>query len=174
MPRLTKGFEVIALYTYSTGIPISPLISTDVSKTNQIKDRPNVVAGTNPYTGLQLATSTTSGRQYRWLTNAGNAYFIAPANGTYGNERRDAYYGPNFRTIDFSLIKHTPITEKVMSEFRAEVFNIFNFNNYANPSVSSITSSSFGLITQTRNGSGAPGIGYGEPFNIQFAAKLSF
>jgi len=70
MPRLTKGFQVNAIYTYSTGIPISPLISTDVSKTNQIKDRPNVVAGTNPYTGLLLATSTASGRQYRWMTNA--------------------------------------------------------------------------------------------------------
>jgi len=173
MPRLTKGFQVNAIYTYSTGIPISPLISTDVSKTNQIKDRPNVVAGTNPYTGLLLATSTASGRQYRWMTNA-NGTFTTPAVGTYGNERRDAYYGPNFRTIDFSLFKHTPITEKVMSEFRAEVFNICNFNNFANPSVSSITSSSFGLITQTRNGAGAPGIGYGEPFNVQFALKLSF
>jgi hypothetical protein len=72
------------------------------------------------------------------------------------------------------MFKHTAITEKVMSEFRVEIFNIFNFNNFANPSVSNITSSTFGLITQTRNGSGAPGLGYGEPFNVQFAFKLSF
>jgi hypothetical protein len=174
MPRLTKGFQVNAIYTYSTGIPISPGISTDVSKTNQIKDRPNVVAGTNPYTGLKLFTSTSSGRQYSWMTNAGSANFTTPAAGTYGNERRDAYYGPNFRTIDFSLFKHTPITERVMSEFRVEIFNIFNLNNFANPSVSNIASSTFGLITNTRNGASAPGIGYGEPFNIQFAAKVSF
>jgi hypothetical protein len=173
MPRLTKGFQVNAIYTYSTGIPISPGISTDVSKTNQIKDRPNVVGGVNPYTGGKLFTSTASGRQYSWMTNSGGA-FTTPAFGTYGNERRDAYYGPNFRTIDFSLFKHTPITEKVMSEFRVEIFNIFNFNNFANPSVSSITSSTFGLITNTRNGASAPGIGYGEPFNIQFALKISF
>jgi Carboxypeptidase regulatory-like domain len=172
LPRLTKGFQVNAIYTYSTGIPVSPLISTDVSKTNQIKDRPNVT-GVNPYTGLKLFTSTTTGRQYSWMTNSGGA-FTTPAVGTYGNERRDAYYGPNFRTIDFSLFKHTPITEKVMSEFRVEIFNIFNFNNFANPSVSSITSSTFGLITNTRNGAASPGIGYGEPFNIQFALKISF
>jgi hypothetical protein len=173
MPRLTKGFQVNAIYTYSTGIPISPGISTDVSKTNQIKDRPNVTAGINPYTGGKLLTSTASGRQYSWMTNT-TGTFTTPAVGTYGNERRDAYYGPNFRTIDFSLFKHTPITEKVMSEFRVEIFNIFNFNNFANPSVSSITSSTFGLITNTRNGASAPGIGYGEPFNIQFALKISF
>jgi hypothetical protein len=173
LPRLTKGFQVNAIYTYSTGIPISPGISTDVSKTNQIKDRPNVTPGINPYTGLKLSSSTASGRQYSWMTNT-TGTFTTPAVGTYGNERRDAYFGPNFRTIDFSLFKHTPITEKVMSEFRVEIFNIFNFNNFANPSVSSITSSTFGLITNTRNGAASPGIGYGEPFNIQFALKISF
>jgi hypothetical protein len=173
MPRLTRGFQLNAIYTYSTGIPISPGITTDISKTNQLHDRPNVVAGITPYTGLKLSSSTASGRQYSWMTNATGA-FTTPAVGTYGNERRDAYYGPNFRTIDFSLFKHTQITEKVMSEFRVEVFNICNFNNFANPSVSNITSSTFGLITQTRNGAGAPGLGYGEPFNVQFALKISF
>ncbi|WP_213804146.1 TonB-dependent receptor [Granulicella sp. dw_53] len=174
IPRLTNGWQLNALYTYSTGLPISPLVNGDNSKTGQLKDRPNMVAGANPYTGLQLATSTASGRQYRWLTNANNAYFTLPAAGTYGNVRRDSFYGPNFKTIDFSMFKHTPITEKVMSELRVEIFNIFNFNNFANPTVSNIASSTFGLITQTRNGSGAPGLGYGEPFNIQFALKLSF
>jgi hypothetical protein len=60
-----------------------------------------------------------------------------------------------------------------MSEFRAEIFNVFNLNNFANPTVTP-TSSSFGLITNTRNAASAPGLGVGEPFNIQFAAKLSF
>src|SRR5258708_20971803 len=99
--------------------------------------------------------------------------FTTPAVGTYGNERRNAYYGPNFRYVDFSLFKHTPITEKVMSEFRVEIFNIFNFNNFAAPNVNP-TSSSFGLITNTRNAANAPGIGNGEPFNIQLALKISF
>jgi hypothetical protein len=173
MPRLTRGFQLNAIYTYSSAIPINPSISTDVSKTDQLKDRPNVTPGVNPYTGLQLASSTATGRQYRTFTNATGA-FTTPANGTYGNEQRDTYYGNNFRTIDFSLFKETPVSEKVMSELRVEIFNIFNFNNFADPSVSSITSSTFGLVTQTRNGAGAPGIGYGEPFNIQFAAKVSF
>ncbi len=169
LPRVTKGWQLNALFSYATGTPISPLVSSDNSKTAQLKDRPNVVG--NAYTGLQLATSTSSGRQYRWMT--GSAFAI-PAAGTYGNMRRDAYYGPNFKAIDFSLFKRTAVTEKVMSEFRAEIFNVFNFNNFANPSVSNITSSTFGLITQTRNGSGAPGLGYGEPFNVQFALKFTF
>ena len=173
MPRLTKGFQLDTLFTYSTGTPISPQYSTNVDGTGELKDRPNYT-GVNPYTGIQLASSTSSARSYRFLQNlASNPSFTAPAAGTYGNEMRDNFTGPNFRDIDFSLIKHTPVSEKVMSEFRVEIFNIFNFNNFANPTVNP-TSSSFGLITNTRNGAAAPGIGFGEPFNIQFALKLTF
>jgi hypothetical protein len=171
MPRLTKGFQLNAIYTYQTGTPISPQYSTNVDGTGELKDRPNF-SGTSPYFGSQLATNTTSGRSYRYLSTFTTA-FSTPATGTYGNLRRDAFTGPSFRTVDFSLFKHTPITEKVMSEFRVEIFNIFNFNNFANPSVNP-TSSSFGLITNTRNAAASPGIGVGEPFNIQFALKISF
>ncbi len=172
VPKLTQGWQLNALYQYSSGTPLNPLVSGDNSKTLQLKDRPNVNLGVNPYTGLILATSTASARSYRWLQNTGT--FTVPTAGTYGNERRDAFLGPNFRTIDFSLFKNTPITERVRTQFRAEIFNIFNFNNFANPSVSNIASTSFGTVTQTRNGSGAPGIGFGEPFNVQFAFKVSF
>jgi Carboxypeptidase regulatory-like domain len=171
-PKLTQGFQLNALYSYSSGLPVSPGISTDVSRTDQLHDRPNV-SGINPYTELKLSSSTSSGRQYSWMTNSTGA-FTTPAPGTYGNERRDAYYGPNFRTVDISIFKHTPVTERIMSEFRVEIFNVFNFNNFANPIVSNIGSSTFGLITNTRNGAAAPGIGYGEPFNIQFALKFTF
>ncbi len=172
VPRLSKGFQATASFQYSSGLPLNPLVSTDNSRTYQLKDRPNVNVGVNPYTGVQLATSTATGRQYRWMQNGGA--FSTPAVGTYGNERRDAFVGPNFRTVDFSMLKRTPITEKVSTELRAEVFNIFNFNNYANPSVSNINGSTFGLITNTRNGASAPGIGFGEPFNVQFAFKVGF
>ena len=104
---------------------------------------------------------------------ANNASFVNPGTGNYGNEKRDNFTGPSFRTVDVSLFKHTPITERVMSEFRVEIFNVFNFNNFANPVVNP-TSGSFGITSNTRNGANAPGIGFGEPFNIQFAFKVSF
>src|SRR5260370_11408574 len=106
-------------------------------------------------------------------TSSTGKYFTYPSAGTYGTMQRDSYYGPSFRTVDLSLFKHTPITEKIMPELRVEIFNIFNINNFANPNVS-ISSGSFGLISNTRNAAGAPGLGDGEPFNIQFAIKVSF
>ena len=188
--KLTNGYQFDALYTYSSGIPISPQYSTNVDGTGELKDRPNFT-GVSPYIGgVQLATSTATGRTYRFLQNlVSNPSFTCPGavstsatnpavcptttTGVYGNEKRDNFTGPNFRAVDFSLIKHTPVTERLMSEFRVEIFNIFNFNNFANPTVTA-TSGSFGIVSNTRNGAAAPGIGYGEPFNIQFAAKLTF
>ncbi|HEX7158401.1 MAG TPA: TonB-dependent receptor [Edaphobacter sp.] len=189
-PRLTQGYQLNALVQVTTGTPISPQYSTNVDGTGELKDRPNYT-GVSPYVGgAQLASSTSTGRTYRFLQNlATNPSFTCPdvtkmsstnpaactvtAVNQYGNLKRDQFYGPIFHTIDFSLIKRTSITEKVTSEFRAEVFNILNLNNFANPSVTP-TSSSFGLITNTRNAASAPGIGVGEPFNVQFAVKLSF
>jgi len=55
-----------------------------------------------------------------------------------------------------------------------EVFNRSNRANYANPGTSLASSTAFGLITNTRNGASAPGLGFGEPRNIQLALKILF
>ena len=60
-----------------------------------------------------------------------------------------------------------------MSELRIETFNIFNVINWANPNTN-LSSGSFGQMTNTRNGSSAPGLGFGEPRNVQLALKLIF
>jgi hypothetical protein len=44
--------------------------------------------------------------------------------------------------------------------------------NFANPGINRNAAASFGLIANTRNGAPAPGIGFGEPRNIQLALKL--
>jgi hypothetical protein len=109
--------------------------------------------------------------------NPTGAYGTAVANtntfGVYGNLRRDVLVGTAFGDVDFSLFKYTPITERVKSEFRVEIFNLFNQSNLASPSVTT-SGSSYGEITNTLNASGNPGMGYGEPFNIQFALKILF
>ena len=171
LPRLTKGWQVNGLYTFSGGTPLSPGVTGDPSRTFQTKDRPNVVQNVNPYVGRTLITTTSGARQYVYLNKAA---FTAPAQGTYGNMQRDNYYGPGFGAFDFSLFKRTPITERVGTEFRVECFNLVNQANLANPTVTNIASGTFGYVTQTRNGAGAPGLGYGEPRNVQFALKLTF
>jgi len=170
-PRLTKGWQLNGLYTFSGGSPINILTGTDISLTSENKDRANVVQNVPVFAG-RVKTVTSSSQTYQYITKSA---FVSPTAGCgcYGNASRDSVYGPGLGSVDFSVFKHTPITEKVMTEFRVEIYNIVNQANFANPS-GTLSSSSFGTITQTRNGSSAPGLGFGEPRNVQLALKVSF
>jgi len=64
-----------------------------------------------------------------------------------------------------------PLHNKPSAAESSEIFNIFNRLNLGNPDTSF---SGGGLIGGTRHGGDAPGIGYGEPRNIQFVLKFSF
>jgi hypothetical protein len=60
-----------------------------------------------------------------------------------------------------------------MTELRVEILNVFNQINWANPTAT-LSSASFGELTQTKNGQSAPGLGFGEPRNVQLALKIIF
>ncbi len=162
-PRLTAGWQLNALLTFSTGQPINILAGTNVSGTGENQDRVNVVG--DPFANVPVLTNTTAVQYFNPTA------FAKPAPGTFGNIGRDLYYGPGFGSVDFSVFKKIPITERVSMEFRAEIFNLLNRTNWANPSVT-FTSSSFGQLTQTLNGGSAPGLGFGEPRNTQLALKI--
>ncbi|MBI2684799.1 MAG: carboxypeptidase regulatory-like domain-containing protein [Acidobacteria bacterium] len=166
MPLLMKGWQFNSLFTAYGGQPLNILAGTNISTSGDSRDRANVVG--DPFSGVVQPTGTRSVRYF----NA--AAFAAPAAGTFGNIGRNAIYGPGFGAIDFSIFKTTPITEKISTQFRVEIFNLTNRTNWANPGTSLASSSTFGLLTNTRNGSGAPGIGVGEPRNIQLALKVIF
>ena len=101
------------------------------------------------------------------------AAFAKPAAGTYGNLGRDALYGPGFGSVDLSVFKRTPISERVGTEFRFEILNVFNRTNWANPNAT-FTSGSFGQLTATKNGTTGAGLGFGEPRNIQLSLRITF
>jgi hypothetical protein len=84
------------------------------------------------------------------------------------------FRGPAFATVDAAVVKNTIIHEGINLQLRAEMFNLFNRTNLANPGVGTLSSSTFGRSTSTRNNGGAPGIGPGEPFNVQLAGKIIF
>jgi hypothetical protein len=63
------------------------------------------------------------------------AALLAPPNnsGFYGNLGRDTLTGPGLATWDFSLLKDTPIGERMNLQFRAEFFNLLNRANFNQP-----------------------------------------
>ena len=164
--QLTGGWQLNSLITAHTGEPIDLRAGTNVSLSGDSLDRVNLIG--DPYAGVVQPTSGTAVRYFN------PAAFATPAAGTFGNLGRNALYGPGFGAMDFSVFKSNKITERISTQFRVEIFNIFNRTNYANPGTSLASSTSFGLMTSTRNGGSAPGIGFGEPRNAQLALKIIF
>ena len=168
---LTSGWQGNVFTTFYTGKPVNIKTSTNNSGVGEFQDRAVRVA--NPYTTSHtlVRSSSTAGAYVQWF-NPGA--YVLPTKGTFSGMSRNDGRGPGFGTVDASLVKNTVLHEGVSLQLRAEMFNIFNRLNLANPS-GSFTSTSLGRSTDTIGDSiGAPGIGSGEPFNVQFAAKIIF
>ena len=89
-----------------------------------------------------------------------------------GNVARNAFYGPGFADVDLSVIKNIPVKERVTIQLRAEMFNLFNRKNLAS-GAGSVGGN--GYVSDTIGDfNGAPGLGPGEPFNMQLAGKIIF
>lgn len=164
---LTQGWQLGGLWQVTTGTTMDLTAGTNRSNSLDNKDRVDVIG--NASTGVREPTTPGGSRRY-----FESGAFALPAIGTFGNIGRNALRGPGFGAFDFSVFKRTKITERIGTEFRVEIFNLFNRANFANPGTSLNAATSFGLITNTRNGSGAPGLGQGEPRNVQLALKLTW
>ncbi len=164
---LLGGWQLNTLWSFFSGSPFTVYSGNDSSGTGENVDRANVVG--NPFSGVPASNRAQS--LYYWFNPAA---FAAPTPGTYGNEKRNQFYGPSTRQIDFSIFKDIPLTEKMKLQLRAEIFNIFNFVNYSGPG-NNVQGSNLGTVGSTYDVSfGAPGIGPGAPRNVQLAIKLIF
>jgi len=70
---------------------------------------------------------------YNWY-NPGA--FLRPADGTFGNVRRNSLYGPGLNLFNMSAAKSftVPFREGIRIEFRADAQNVFNHPSFGNPS----------------------------------------
>jgi hypothetical protein len=170
LQALTKGWELNSLMTFHGGLPFSVYSSSDTSGTNDGNQRANLVPGVSPYAGFRKG-----GVGLDWLNPA--AFVDAPA-GTWGTTGRNEFYGPGYGDVDFSVFKNTHIWERVTTQFRVEMFNLFNRTNYAPPlndfDPNYSATNALALYTTIGSFNGAPGIGAGEPYNTQFALKIIF
>src|SRR5579862_8131845 len=173
------GWQANLLAFWQSGVPFTVLdgvapVPSNVSNL-VTADRPNVIAG-QPY--------APPGQNFNNWINV-NA-FTPQAVGTVGNESRTQLYGPHQRAADFSLFKDFEIRERMKLQFRAEVYNITNSENFGQPNIT-ITKWS---ATLPGFNTGAPGAipvlgagGFGQitgsnlalnPRQYQFAMKLIF
>ena len=165
--KLSHGWELNSLITFHTGNPYTPVATENTSGNGEFADRADAT-GLNPYAGVshQIVNGLV-----QWFNPAA---FVNPAQDQYGTLRRGQYFNPGYGDIDFSVLKNTPITERVTLQFRAEFFNLLNRTNLA-PVGAPTAGISSGQITSTIGVFyAAPAIGPGEPFNTQLSAKIIF
>jgi hypothetical protein len=165
MKPLLNGWELSSLLSFHSGQPFTVFTSSDGTGTGEGVQRANQIG--DPFAGVSHAFSVSG------VTWVNPAAFANPAAGTFGTSPRNGYYGPGYGSVDFSVVKNTKITERIGTQLRIEMFNLFNRVNLAPPS--GTLGSGFGISSDTIGDfNGAPGIGPGEAFNMQLALKVIF
>jgi hypothetical protein len=163
---LTHGWQLNSLWSFHTGQPFNITGGTS---------RPGLNLVANPFAGVSHTFSAADGGE-QWVNPA--AFCTPGADGCagptdpMGNLSRNKFYGPSFKDVDFSVFKNIPITERVRIQLRAEMYNLFNRKNLASGAGSV---GGGGFVSDTIGDfNGAPGLGPGEPFNMQLVAKIIF
>src|SRR5437667_8948216 len=144
LSKLLDGWQLNGITTLLSGFPFTPQIGANRSGDGNTRnpDRPNV----NPsFSGPMLLR-----KQTQWFDPAA---FSFPTVRTWGSLGRGTLRGPGLETVDLSLIKTTPLRERVALQFRAEFFNTLNRTNFGPPNsivfAGTSVSPSAGLITMT-------------------------
>jgi hypothetical protein len=114
---------------------------TDSNLDGTATDRPNVV-GSPHITGARS-------RRDKIAKYFNTADFVqVPAGVPYGTASRNMLFGPAYLNTNFSVFKKFQVRDRATLEFRAEMFNLFNYVNLGNPSAV-LTSARFGIISST-------------------------
>jgi len=164
--KLVNGWQLTSLWVLHSGQPF------------------DITRGSGPFGNVNLVGDPFAGLSHSFSKSIPGVLWINP--GAFaktgkdpvtglslpGNVARNKYVGPSYKSVDFSVLKNVPITERVRVQLRAEMFNLFNRINFASGPGSV---GKAGTITDTIGDfNGAPGIGPGEPFNMQLALKIIF
>ncbi len=129
LDRMVSGWTLASIANFQSGFPFSPQLG--YNPTGSGDTRNPVRPDRNPAFRGALYTSGSTAQRVAHFFNA--AAFSAPAYGTVGNLGRDTLTGPGYADWDLSLLKTTPLTERVRVQFRAEFFNVLNHTNLQTP-----------------------------------------
>jgi len=161
------------------------VINTPGGGASRSTRRPNLIPGVDPFIrdgGLLFLNP---------------AAFSTPAPGQFGNLERNSIHGPMTQQIDLVIVKRIGLGGSPRNlELRAEIFNLFNHDNFANPvgtlpnalptgaagttpasntvqpgqPYSSSAAQTFGRLTQTVGTT----VGLGTNRQVQFAFRFNF
>jgi len=157
--KFTSGWSVSGTATFQEGYPLALTATPNVAGFG-LGLRPNVVPGCNP-----KIDGSAQSRLSRWYDIS---CFTVPAAYTLGNEARvdSRIRSHGINNFNASLLKRTPITERLNFEFRTEFYNLFNRVQFGLPGtgITTTANATTGFVTTQIN----------QPRLIQLAGRLVF
>jgi outer membrane receptor protein involved in Fe transport len=170
-PRwLVNGWQLNTITQIRSGFPVN--VTRQGGVFGGFSFRPNIVPG--------VSTRCPQYSEPTCFYNA--AAFTNPGDGVFGNAGRNILRGPGFAQVDFSVFKDTKITEGTAIQLRAEIFNLFNHTNFADPSGGLVRgdnnslnpSAFFGQSISTVGNQLGGLLGAGGPRQIQLSLRYIF
>jgi hypothetical protein len=166
-----RGWAVDGIITAQTSLPINVTSTQDIGfgtydfRSNLAAGVPQWIDDPNVAGGMRLNP----------------AAFVAPAAEVQGNLGRNAVRGFDLVQVDFSARRAFRVAEGVSLMLRADLFNVLNHPNFANP-IGSLGSGLFGIspgtVANSEVGGGAFGLNsvfnIGGPRAVQLSLKLQF
>ena len=167
---LVNGWQLNTITQTRTGLPVT--VTTTGGTFSGFSVRPNVVPGVNQYCQPYSVPDC----QF----NA--AAFVTPPAGQFGTAGRNILRGPRFVQVDASIFKNTKLSERSTLQLRLEMFNLFNFANYADPlgglsctgAVGTCEEFGFGKSFSTVGNQLGGLLGFGGPRQVQLSARFTF
>ena len=135
--RLTNGWSISGVTTFSTGLPVTLVETDDHSLLGTAfggpitlpVDTPDQIGPLHKFDPRKVQTfGGVKGNYYFDPT-----VFVSSAIGSEGNARRRFFHGPGINNWNMAFHKDTHLSEQVNLQFRADFFNIFNHAQFATP-----------------------------------------
>ncbi len=145
------GWQITGITQGQTGTPFTVQTGSDYAGIGVSQNQPWNVNGSVSYPKVFSNGAGSGNYWFNPKDASGNALFTVPANGTFGNQTRNLYYGAGLTNWNLGLFKTFQVREKQGITFRAEAFNWLNHPNLGGANgggpQSNPTSSTFGMIT---------------------------
>jgi hypothetical protein len=168
---ILRNWSINAIATARTATPVDVFVRRDLGF-GPFNLRPDLIPGNPLYLEDQSAPG---GRQIN------SAAFVTPQASRQGTLGRNALRGFPVSQVDLALNRRFALTDQIVLQMRADVFNVFNHPNFGDP-VGDLGSGLFGrstsMLGRSLASAGSAGLNpiyqVGGPRTIQLVLKLQF
>jgi hypothetical protein len=171
---LLRDWSIEAIYVAQSAMPVDVIYQFNNSAFGLVLARPDLIQGVSLY----LYDPTFAGGR-----RINRAAFSIPSVVRQGTLGRNSLRGFPVSQLDLAMSRRFRFSERGNIQFKAELFNVLNHPNFAQPGGDLTSSSTFGqstsmfgtgLGTGGLNGGLNPLYQVGGPRSIQFSLRLEF